>query len=157
MTSAAWTTERVQQLQKCVTAGLTCSEIAAEIGVTRNAVIGKINRLGLSLGRGRGALPGRMRAARTRAPTRPSRVARILRAVAAVEPSAGCFAATEASPVEGARRCSLLDLAGDGCRWPLGDPGKADFGFCGNDAIAGFSYCAGHLRIAYRVPYARCA
>ena len=33
---------------KLCRAGLTCSQIAAEIGVTRNAVIGKIHRLGLS-------------------------------------------------------------------------------------------------------------
>jgi GcrA cell cycle regulator len=154
--SATWTTERVQQLQKCVTAGLTCSEIAAEIGVTRNAVIGKISRLGLSLGRARGAIPGRMRAARTRPPARLSPMARILRAVVAAEPAESA-AATEAPPVESARRCSLLDLAGSGCRWPLGEPGTADFGFCGNDAITGFSYCAGHMRMAYRVPYGRCA
>jgi GcrA cell cycle regulator len=153
--SATWTTERVQQLQKCVTAGLTCSQIAAEIGVTRNAVIGKISRLGLALGRRRGAIPGMMRARRTRTPSSPSRMVRILRAVA--EAPAQSFTAIEAPPVESTRRCSLLDLAGGGCRWPLGDPRTADFGFCGNDAIAGFSYCAGHLRMAYRVPVGRCA
>jgi GcrA cell cycle regulator len=147
----------VQQLQKFVTAGLTCSEIAAEIGVTRNAVIGKISRLGLALGRKRGAMPGRMRAARAPAPApaRPARMARVLRAIAAMTPTESF--ATEAPAIESARRCSLLDLAGGGCRWPLGDPGKADFGFCGNDAIAGFSYCAGHMRMAYRLPYGRCA
>ena len=57
--------------------------------------------------------------------------------------------------VESAQRCSLLELAGGRCRWPLSDPGKADFGFCGNDAIAGFSYCAGHARLAYRLPSGR--
>jgi len=154
--SATWTTERVQQLRTCVTAGLTCSEIAAEIGVTRNAVIGKISRLGLSLGRARGAMPGRMRASRARAaPARPSRMLHVLRQVAAMAPES--FATAQAPAVESARRCSLLELTGGGCRWPLGDPCKPDFGFCGNDAIAGFSYCAGHMRIAYRLPYTRCA
>ena len=135
-------------------AGLTCSEIAAEIGVTRNAVIGKIIRLGLSLGRARGAIPGRMRTA-----GRGRRQAIRMRASAGGcrDGAAESFATTQAPPVESARRCSLLELAGCGCRWPLGDPGKADFGFCGNDAIAGFSYCAGHLRMAYRVPVGRCA
>jgi GcrA cell cycle regulator len=52
-------------------------------------------------------------------------------------------------------RCSLLELAGGGCRWPLSDPGKDDFGFCGNAAIAGISYCAGHARLAYRLPSGR--
>ena len=53
-----WSTERVEQLRSFVTAGLTCSQIAAEIGVTRNAVIGKIHRLGLGPGRP-AAAPGR--------------------------------------------------------------------------------------------------
>ena len=44
---ATWTPERVEQLRTCVVNGLTCSQIAAEIGVTRNAIIGKIHRLGL--------------------------------------------------------------------------------------------------------------
>ena len=40
-------------------------------------------------------------------------------------------------PGEERLRCSLLELAGGGCRWPLSDPGKDDFGFCGNAAISG--------------------
>src|SRR5262249_32165232 len=50
-TSRTWTPERVDQLRSCIGAGLTCAQIAREIGVTRNAVIGKLNRLGLSRGR----------------------------------------------------------------------------------------------------------
>ena len=50
-THPKWTSERVEQLRTYVNAGLTCSQIALEIGVTRNAVIGKIYRLGLSPGR----------------------------------------------------------------------------------------------------------
>src|SRR5262249_56138276 len=45
---ATWNPERVEQLKRCFHAGLTCSQIAREIGVTRNAVIGKMTRLGLT-------------------------------------------------------------------------------------------------------------
>src|SRR3984885_4264488 len=71
MSVATWTTERIEQLRHCVVTGLTCSQIAAEIGVTRNAVIGKIHRLGLSSGRPAGAqaLGCPPRARRPRAPT----------------------------------------------------------------------------------------
>ena len=158
-----WTTERVDQLRRFITAGLTCSQIAAEIGVTRNAVIGKIHRLGLSA-RPPGAAtfrPGPADAGRGRRPAslpRPPRspLAQLLRAVTAgqtVVPFPSATAMTAA--VESVQRCSLLELAGSGCRWPLGDPGKADFGFCGNEAIAGISYCAGHARLAYRLPSGR--
>ena len=50
-----WTPERIEQLRSCVGSGMTCSQIAAAIGVSRNAVIGKIHRLGLSSGRPAGA------------------------------------------------------------------------------------------------------
>jgi GcrA cell cycle regulator len=163
-----WSTERVEQLRSFVTAGLTCSQIAAEIGVTRNAVIGKVHRLGLSTSGGR---PGRRPsnfASRVRTgpsdrlsePREPrSRLARLLRAATAGQtvvpfpsPSAG---AIDPPTVENVMRCSLLELAGGGCRWPLSDPGKDDFGFCGHAAISGLSYCAGHARLAYRLPSGR--
>ena len=161
-----WSTERVERLRSFVTAGLTCSQIAAEIGVTRNAVIGKVHRLGLQTSGGRpGRRPSnltqRMRAGpsdrsgETREPR--SRIARMLRAATAGQtvvpfPSSS---AVNPPPVENVLRCSLLELAGGGCRWPLSDPGKDDFGFCGNAAISGFSYCAGHARLAYRLPSGR--
>jgi hypothetical protein len=42
---ATWTSERIELLKRYQHAGLSCSQIAREIGVTRNAVIGKMNRL----------------------------------------------------------------------------------------------------------------
>ena len=45
---ATWTSERIELLKRCLHAGLSCGQIACEIGVTRNAVIGKMYRLGLS-------------------------------------------------------------------------------------------------------------
>jgi len=45
----SWTDERVELLKKLWADGLSASQIAAELGgVTRNAVIGKVHRLGLS-------------------------------------------------------------------------------------------------------------
>ena len=45
----SWTDERVDQLKKLWLDGLSASQIAQELGgVTRNAVIGKVHRLGLS-------------------------------------------------------------------------------------------------------------
>src|SRR5262245_13143019 len=158
---ATWTSERVEQLHKCVTAGLTCSQIAAEIGVTRNAVIGKVHRLGLTTGgrpgrRPLGLTPRMPTAPRAAAaPRRQSRLTRIFRAIAEAGRTVVPFPTEIEIPVESARRCSLLELASGCCRWPLSDPGKADFGFCGNDAVAGFSYCAGHARLAYRLPSGR--
>ena len=44
----SWTDERVELLKKLWADGLSASQIAAELGgITRNAVIGKVHRLGL--------------------------------------------------------------------------------------------------------------
>ena len=61
------------------------------------------------------------------------------------------------APVDSAQPCSLFDLDHGKCRWPLGDPASDDFSFCGNAAANGFSYCAGHARMAYRAPARRSA
>lgn len=49
-TAAGWTDERVELLGKLWGEGLSASQIAGVLGggVTRNAVIGKVHRLGLS-------------------------------------------------------------------------------------------------------------
>ncbi|WP_438975221.1 GcrA family cell cycle regulator, partial [Roseicyclus sp.] len=45
----SWTDERVETLKKMWGEGQSASQIAKELGgVTRNAVIGKVHRLGLS-------------------------------------------------------------------------------------------------------------
>lgn len=56
----SWTDERVETLKKMWGEGQSASQIAKELGgVTRNAVIGKVHRLGLSnrAGSGSGATP----------------------------------------------------------------------------------------------------
>jgi GcrA cell cycle regulator len=147
MSIATWTAERIEQLRHCVVTGLTCSEIAAEIGVSRNAVIGKIHRLGLSSGRPAGAqaLGCPPRARRPRAPTQ-SRMLRLAYAQAENGGEPIVFNTT----VDSVQPCPLVELAERKCRWPIGDPVKPDFAFCGNEAIAGFTYCVGHARMAYR-------
>src|ERR671938_19827 len=63
-----WTDERVEILVKLWNEGLSASQIAAEIGgnVSRNAVIGKVHRLGLS-----GRVKAPVATQRSRKPVRP--------------------------------------------------------------------------------------
>ena len=78
----SWTDERVETLKKMWAEGQSASQIAKELGgVTRNAVIGKVHRLGLSnrVGGGKGdedevAAPAPTPAAtlRPEAPPRPA-------------------------------------------------------------------------------------
>jgi GcrA cell cycle regulator len=155
MTTETWTLERVEQLRTCVNAGLTCSQIANQIGVSRNAVIGKIHRLGLAPGRP-AAGPARERPPRVRPPRCHQR--RHLRVVVSDAPriaNPAALATIERAAIESAQPCSLLELAQNKCRWPISDPGEADFAFCGNDSIGSLSYCSGHARMAYRIPARR--
>jgi len=139
VTGRTWTAERVNQLKSHFEAGLSCSQIADEIGVSRNAVIGKINRLRLS----RLGVIAKPRQRRT-AP-RFFNQHQILAALRA-EP----LPLPQEAPVENMSRCSLVELAEAECRWPISDPGARDFGFCGRKAVNGLPYCAAHARMAYQ-------
>lgn len=148
--SLTWSPERVEQLKRCFSAGLTCSQIAREIGVTRNAVIGKMNRMGLSQPRD----PAVAQARRDARSTRP-RSRRIWSAFTVADQrtllrDAFPQVRVEEIPIHGGRGCTLLELAQDRCRWPINDPGAANFCYCGNEAFTGLPYCTGHARLAYR-------
>src|SRR5215510_11395864 len=71
-----WTDERVELLKKLWADGLSASQIAAELGgITRNAVIGKVHRLGLS-GRAKSPSSAAPRPRKARAHSHILRVAR---------------------------------------------------------------------------------
>jgi GcrA cell cycle regulator len=137
-TQTTWTAERIVLLKNGIDAGLSCGQIAREIGVSRNAVIGKVNRLGLS--RFKGAAAGQLGPARPRKNAR-----RILRALRA-KPQLACVEISS----DGANRCTLFELQHWHCRWPLGDPTSENFGFCGNKPVEGLPYCPVHAQKAYR-------
>ena len=150
MTGATWSTERVEALKRCFDAGLSCSQIAREIGVTRNAVIGKVSRLGLS--RPPGAIATPPRRARLSGPRRTRRLRMnvfvqqdILKtAFVEAEPR------VDAIPIHNGRGCTLFELDRENCRWPIMSKDGEELRYCGNGPIAGSSYCPAHARIAYR-------
>ena len=45
MIETTWTMGRIALLKERICAGFSCGQIARELGVSRNAVIGKTNRL----------------------------------------------------------------------------------------------------------------
>jgi GcrA cell cycle regulator len=139
-----WTTERVERLQIHFEAGFSCREIAASIGVSRNAVIGKLARLELTRGPAR-AKPRPEKTARERSRKSIPRLQyQILQAVYEnAQP-------LQEEPIASDYRCSLLELSDKRCRWPISTPGAEDFCFCGNTPVEGMPYCSGHHRLAYR-------
>ena len=157
--STTWTDDRVALLKILFERGRTCREMAYEIGVSRNAVIGKLARLNLTRGRGAGLPRAERRAGAT--PHRP-RGARQLQILLKerVERGEGAELAPpvfEAVPVPEGPGCSLLELGDDTCRWPIGDQKAAAAKFCGNTPVGSLPYCAGHARMAYRIGTRRAA
>jgi GcrA cell cycle regulator len=153
MTALIWSDRRVEQLKKLWEAGLSASQIAAELGhVTRNAVIGKVHRLGLS-GRHNSqslAAPRKARAAQHRMriprPVSSGNTALAHAFDAELEPDP--IAYDNVVPMN--QRLSLLELNKASCHWPIGDPATAEFFFCGGNALNSMPYCAYHSRVAYQ-------
>jgi GcrA cell cycle regulator len=143
-----WTPERLELLKNRFEAGLSCREIACDIGVTRNAVIGKLSRLNLKRENdGDTRRPPRKDAAAKgpRGKAVPRLQYQMLRALYAEPEPLG-----DDAPIHNEHTCSLMELSAEKCRWPISNPGAEDFCFCGNTPIDGLPYCPGHTRLAYR-------
>ena len=155
----SWTDERVQILKKLWQDGLSASQIAAELGgVTRNAVIGKVHRLGLS-GRGQPTSTiKRQRRAHAPSMRRPRHM--LSHGNLALQTNFEALAEVDYRPrrnvvVPIAKRLSLQMLTEHTCKWPIGDPGEEDFHFCGHDSLEGVPYCEYHAGVAYQTPEPR--
>jgi GcrA cell cycle regulator len=150
----SWTDERVELLKKLWSDGLSASQIAAELGgITRNAVIGKVHRLGLS-GRAKSTSTGAPRPRKTRSPSHMLRIGRSVRGNTALAHAYDIEADAEPELIDNiipiGQRRTILELNEQTCRWPVGDPGSTDFFFCGGQTITSLPYCAYHSRMAYQ-------
>ena len=146
-----WTDDRVATLRKLWAEGLSASQIAKQLGgVTRNAVIGKVHRLGLA-----------GRATPSRPAKRPVRASR----PRVIGPSAPRLRPAQSMPTvvipdleplkfEDGKTASVLTLNESMCKFPIGDPNDADFAFCGRGAVCG-PYCQDHARLAYQPSQAK--
>lgn len=142
-----WSEPRVADLRKHWAEGLSASQIAKELGgTTRNAVIGKVHRLGLPLRAERQNLrinkkrPRRQRIPLPKPPkfnpeTPPPLREELVRiaTLAPIEPALG-----------------VLGLTNFTCRYPIGDPTDPAFSFCGRTCNnVENPYCVQHQKLAY--------
>ena len=144
-----WTDERVETLKKLWLDGLSASQIAKQLGgVTRNAVIGKVHRLGLS-GRATPSQPQRPIFKAPRAP-RPAVAAAPAprRTLEPVMPSSQ--PPVPAYYPEEPGSATVLTLGAHMCKWPIGDPSSDAFTFCGRRSDREGPYCMDHARVAYQ-------
>src|SRR6056300_1947697 len=174
----SWTDERVEILKKMWGEGQSASQIAKELGgVTRNAVIGKVHRLGLSnratsnssvkseakpKAAPKAAAPKEAPAPKAAEPAaeKPSNVTPLRRQIIpAGQPLPPQPSANEISPEalarvseidKKAKKLTLLELTERTCKWPVGDPATPDFWFCGLPTQTGKPYCEAHVGVAFQ-------
>ncbi len=174
----SWTDERVEVLKKMWGEGQSASQIAKELGgVTRNAVIGKVHRLGLSNRTGGAsstkapvkekpakvapkAAPIAPQETTTAAPEPAKKPVPIRRAIIpAGQPLPPQPSANEISPEalasvreveKKAKKISLMELTERTCKWPIGDPATDEFWFCGLAVKTGKPYCEAHVGVAFQ-------
>jgi GcrA cell cycle regulator len=142
----SWTDDRVAVLKKLWLDGLSASQIAKQLGgVTRNAVIGKVHRLGLS---GRAAPSHPQRAVyKAPRPPRPTPTPTIRR-----EPSLRSEPVRMRVPEEPGM-ATVMTLGAHMCKWPIGDPSSTEFTFCGRGTAG--TYCSEHSQVAYQPQQSR--
>ncbi len=145
-----WTDERVEILKKLWLEGLSASQIAKQLGgVTRNAVIGKVHRLGLS-GRATPSQPTRT-TFRTPRPPRPA-ISALSHRRAEPRHDVTRIAPRPIPYIEEPGTATVLTLGAHMCKWPIGDPASSDFTFCGRRQADDGPYCIEHARVAYQPP-----
>ena len=138
-----WTDERVARLKEVYKDGLSCSQIAALLGfVSRNAVIGKVHRLGLER---RGSnYSGNQRSKPGRKPqprVERSPVIQFRPKVRHESPELKAMRCAEIEPLH----IGIDALTFENCHWPYGD---GPFTFCGHISLKGRSYCEAHFALS---------
>lgn len=146
--STSWTKEQDDFLREQYRA-ISAEAIAQRIGKTRNAVIGRANRIGLSksygevFGRGAPHSPYKKKPRKSQGghnATGPELFYRKPRAVKVVK-----MAEADISPLNGVG-VKMWELESRHCRWVVGEP--KDLTFCGHNKHNGSSYCENHSALS---------
>lgn len=141
-----WTTERITHLKKLWTLGQPASAIATILGnVTRNAILGKVHRLGLSTpstASTRASATSTQRRSRRQSSSAKTRAAPSCRPQPIKTKRASKFPPLQPLVLNNPPR--LGELKPDQCCWPEGDPRKSDFHFCGRSKTPARPYCEHH-------------
>ena len=138
----SWNEEKVNKLKELWGKGNTASQIAGIIGgISRNAVIGKANRLNLS----------------SKIKTRSASLSQSFDSSSEennfkqrqVRKSKFKSLLIE-KDFEPENPKKLEELDETSCKWPVGHPEEESFYFCGRSSLKDFSYCKLHLLYAYQ-------
>ncbi|MFP6743687.1 MAG: GcrA family cell cycle regulator [Alphaproteobacteria bacterium] len=146
-----WTPERITELKRLWETGASTAEIGRQLDVSKNAVVGKVHRLGLpgrpSPIRREARTVARPGVAESRPRSRPQIPGEFEASPIMAQGESVPRAAAEAEAE--CRAQAVVDLHAPPCQWPFGDPGEEDFHFCGAPSLTGRPYCPEHCDRAY--------
>jgi hypothetical protein len=162
--AASWTPERLELLVRLYNRGMTGSQIAHEMGITRNKAIAKLHRLGVRDGRAfdprkiagpadpkppREARPKRQGQPKARSIPKPPKVR--------VEPAQrpAMRVSTAASPRPRTAPMPYNKIGPAQCRFGLDDPGHGEMDkmmCCAAPTVPGAPWCAEHRAICFHKP-----
>ena len=137
-----WTKENIEFLQKhwgtC-----TAREISEKMGAgfTRNSIIGKASRLGLSA-------KIKTRAATSNQNFENSQEQKDIKSRRGRKSKFKSLIIEKDFEPENPKQLEELDESS--CKWPIGHPDEKGFYFCGRSSLKDFSYCKLHLLYAYQ-------
>lgn len=176
--SKAWDSNVLKKLKALVGKGLSTAEIGKKLGLSKNAIVGKLHRMGWNAGAtDSDAKPAKKAGVKKPA---PKKVEKKTVAVKAVKKAAPAPKPVKVAPkkenktvekpapkktgghaIAGSRGISvhqrmvqhaleMANLKPNQCRWPIGDPDSENFHFCGNPVFVGKPYCYEHCKQAYQ-------
>lgn len=169
--SKGWDNATLKKLKALTGKGLSTSEIGKRLGMSKNAIVGKLNRLGWNAKAG-GATAGAEKKAEVKNPddkpvvakkttvkkSEPAKKTSVKATVAKTTPKvaeAKIDAKTTAKNLAMHQRIiqhslEMANLKPNQCRWPIGDPDSEHFHFCGETVFIGKPYCYEHCKQAYQ-------
>lgn len=159
-----WTDKKIEKLKKLWEKGLSTAEIGKKLDFSKNAIVGKVHRLGLS----NRTSPIKTSSKTTKKNTEVLSETKVknttkktlkpveapLKTAKKETPHIAKNESVKVSKVSLKNKkttagLSLLELTSDLCCWPIDDINSENFHFCGKKVFKNKPYCLEHCAIAY--------
>lgn len=175
--SKGWDSTALKKLKALTGKGLSTSEIGKRLGMSKNAIVGKLNRLGWNAKAGgtnvaddkkadaKKTTPKKTTVKKTesvkktvtkKTETKTTEKKTVAKVIAPKETTIKkTDSKTNAKNLAVHQRIiqhslEMANLKPNQCRWPIGDPDSEHFHFCGETVFVGKPYCYEHCKQAYQ-------
>ena len=151
-TNNSWSASTIAKLKLLFDRGFSTAEIGKRLGFTKNAIVGKINRLKLNSKAASVAKAEKKKPKPAVKKPLPKKPAKSIHSAKKDNGASRKSAAESKYKIERIiqHSAALMALRPDQCRWPIGDPDSDNFRFCGERCFVGKPYCFEHCKLAYQ-------